>query len=115
LAPRIGQGIANGLVQVMDIIGNEVGQIAILGVVPHHFHRVQVRGIGRQPLDLEPIRMSFLQQADALAMRVQPVQHDDELAPQLPVQQDQEGDHLLKADVGLKDSKVQAQPPQAAC
>lgn len=99
----------------MDIIGNKVGQIAIFGMIPHHFHRVQVWGIGWQPLDLEPIRMGSLEQMNGLAMRAQPVQHDDKLVPQPPVQKGQEGDHLLGADVVLMDLKVQTQPPTPRC
>ena len=37
-----------------EVGGREVRQVAVLGVPPDVFHRVEVRGVGRQPLDDDP-------------------------------------------------------------
>jgi len=38
-----------------ETVGGEVRQIPVLGVAPDAFHRIEVWGIGRQPLDDDPL------------------------------------------------------------
>ncbi len=41
--------------QVQQVVRDIVRQVAILGMVPHMFHRIEVWGVRRQPLDPEAI------------------------------------------------------------
>ena len=54
-------GVINFGMQVFEIVGNKVGQVAVLGVIPALLDRIQFRGVRRQPLELEPIGMIFLE------------------------------------------------------
>ena len=44
--------LLGSLSQVLGIVGNEVGQVAPLGVVPELFNRIEFWSIGGEPLDL---------------------------------------------------------------
>ena len=90
----------DGMLKVVEVIRDEIGQVGVLGMIPNHFHRIKVRGIAGQPFDLEPIDPGFLQQAHCLAMDTVTIQHQDELAPQVAMDQVQKGDQVMKADLG---------------
>lgn len=47
--------------QLSDLVGDEVGQVAVLGLVPHVLDGIEFGGVGRQPLHLEPIAARLLQ------------------------------------------------------
>ena len=49
------QQMVEGVMQLCDVVGDEVGQVAVLGLVPHVLDRIEVRGVGGKPFDLEPI------------------------------------------------------------
>lgn len=40
------------LCQVIYVVGNTVGQLAVFAVVPNLFNRIQFRRISREPLDI---------------------------------------------------------------
>ena len=42
------------MLKCAEIVWGEIRQVPVLGVAPDAFHRVEVRGIGRQPLDDDP-------------------------------------------------------------
>lgn len=111
LVPRAGQRSGNGLMKIVHILRNEVGQIAVFGVVPNPLHRVEIRSIGRQPLDLEPVGMRRLQDPDRLAVGVQAVQNRHESAAQVVMEQRQESHDLFPTHVVPMDAKIQPQPP----
>ena len=54
------QGLGDRSFQVVEVVGDEVRQVGILGMVPALLDGVQFRGIRREPLELEPARMVFL-------------------------------------------------------
>jgi hypothetical protein len=95
--------------KILDVLRDEVGHVAVLGTIPHQFHRIQVGSIGRQPLDLKPVRVLSLHQSHRLAVGVVAVQHQDELAPQALVHQGQERHNFLKADVVVVDLEIESQ------
>jgi hypothetical protein len=97
------------LLEVIYVIRNEIGQVGIFGVIPNHIHWINVGGISRQPFDLKSVDISLLQQAHGLVMHTVTIQHQDGLAPQMPVNQAQRGHHVVKADVALLQLKVQTQ------
>ena len=47
----------NFVVEMINILGNEVGQIGIFGVVPALLDGIEFWGIGGKPFELEPIGM----------------------------------------------------------
>ena len=74
-------GLVDGPVQlqfqVQQIIRNTVGQVAILCMVPHMLHRIQIRGIRRQLFDPEPLVAE--QRPGGLAIDRPPIYHHDQL------------------------------------
>ncbi len=89
----------DGAIEVGYIVRDEVRQVSILAVIPHQFCWVEIRRICGQPFNLKPVRVFCLQQPHGFAMGAQAVQHQDELAPQVPAQKGDELDHFLKVDV----------------
>ena len=43
------------MLQCAEVVGSEVRQVSVLGVAPDAFHGVEVRGVGWQPLDDDPL------------------------------------------------------------
>lgn len=97
------------LLQMLDVIRNEVGQVGILGVVPNHLNGIEIRSIAGQPFHFQPRYVGFLEQAHGLAMRIVPIQDQDELAPQMAVDQVEKGDDVIEADVVLMQLEVHTQ------
>jgi len=60
---------ADGAVEVGQVVRDEVGQIRVLGVAADLLDRVEVRGVGRQPLRLDPVRPAFLEDAHRRVLR----------------------------------------------
>jgi len=78
-------GSDDRLLQMLDVIRNEVGQVGILGVVPNHLNGIEIWSIAGQSFHFQPRYVGFLEQAHGLAMRIVPIQDQDELAPQMAV------------------------------
>jgi len=93
------QRSGHGLMEVGHIGWDEVRQVPVLAIAPHPFCGVEIKRIRRQPLHLQPIRMAFQQHPHRLAVHTVAIQHQGELAPQVPSQRGEEVDHLLRADV----------------
>jgi len=89
---------------------NEVGQVAVFGVVPDLLHGVEFRGIRGQPFWFKPVRVSRAQHTDRLAMDVVAVEDQNELPPKVAAQQTEEPFHLFRSDVVGMDLKVGAEP-----
>jgi hypothetical protein len=64
------QRTMNGNIQVQQIVRDEVGQVTIFGVVPDMFDRVEFRGVGRKPFEVEPSRMNVGDLTSGAAMRI---------------------------------------------
>ena len=93
------QRSGHGLMEVGYIVWDEVRQVPVLAMAPRPFCGIEIRRIRRQPLHLQPIRMAFQQHPHRLAVHTGAIQHQEELAPQVPSQRGEEVDHLLRADV----------------
>ena len=50
----------DGVVEVVEVIGNEVGQGRVLGMTPEGFDWVEVWRVSRQPFDSQPRRATLL-------------------------------------------------------
>ena len=81
------------------MVGCVVRQITILGAAPHRLDRIEIRSISRQPLDGQPTRTLFSQQANRLAMHVETIQDDDQVFPQHAMKPTQELDDIGGHDV----------------
>jgi len=79
------------------------------GRCQNHLDRIEFGGVSRQRDYLKPIRVLILQQPDGLAMRTISIQHQDELAPQKPMDHRDEGYDLLVVDVLAANLEVEAQ------
>jgi hypothetical protein len=79
--------ITNDLAKVVQIIGNEVGQIRPLGVIPTLLRRVQLRRVRWQRLKGEPRRMVFLKIRRCCTMHVPAVPDHDHVTPVVAMQQ----------------------------
>ena len=70
----------DGGLKMADVIGNEVWQVRILGVVPALLYRIQFRSVCRQPLKLEPIGVMFLETCCRREMDAQAIPNQDHFA-----------------------------------
>lgn len=77
----------------------EVGQFVLFPVTPDVFHRIEFRGVGRQPLDREsaPLRADKLRDQPRPVLR-QPVPDHQKLARQVAQQMAKEIDDLGGVD-----------------
>jgi hypothetical protein len=100
---------AHDLAKFLDIIRDEVGQVTVLGVIPDHLDRVQIRGVAGKPLYLKPVYFGLSQEPNGLAVGTVAIHHHDELAAQVAVQQVEKGHNLLGGDVVVVHLEVQAQ------
>jgi len=97
--------------QLQNVAGHVVGQVGVLGMVPHMLHRVESRRVRRKPLESEsPAR---LKAAGRLAMHRPAVQHHDQGPSQMPLHVPQETLELLGGDISTLDAEVQPQPVSA--
>ena len=99
------------VVEIVDSVRNDVGQFGVFGVVPESFDRVQVRGLGQQPLEVEPGRMSFGELTGRAAIHVKAVSDDDDLAPDVLVQVSQEVEAIRRPQIVIPQSAEDAGSP----
>ena len=52
--PKGVQDVIQGVVQIVDVLGNDVRQGPVLGLIPNILHGIEVRRVRRKPFDLEP-------------------------------------------------------------
>ena len=82
---NVADGVDHGVVELVDVVGDEVGQGRILGMAPECFDRIEVGRVGGQPFDVEPSRSSLVQSTHGRAVDVEPIQHHDQRPPILSV------------------------------
>jgi len=103
------QRARDGHVQGEQVFGKEVGQIAIFGLIPDMFDGVEIGGICRKPLKLEPIRMGTRHRTSGAGMHVPTVPHQDGPTAQMTPEFPQKLQHLRRPDVLFVDGKEQPQ------
>jgi len=82
-----------------DMVGSEVGKSAVLQVCPDLLHRVEFRGVGREPFHM-PSRMLAEVMSDlVVAMRASQVPQQDERTGVVSPQMRQESKDLRATDV----------------
>ena len=90
-----------------DVLGRPVGQ-RVLGLCPDELIRVQLRGIGREPMHMEPL-VSVQKVVDADApVNGATIPEEQERPAHVLEEVAQESDHLHPRDVGAVEPEVQS-------
>jgi hypothetical protein len=105
---RITDRFDDGIVEMVDVVGDEVRQGGVFGVAPQRLDGVQVGSVGRQPFDRKPVRTTCPQTLDRRAMHAPTIEHDEERFAMLTVQGIEVAHHVLGADVVDVEAKRQA-------
>ena len=112
-APKTGTKL---VLDPVEIVGAEVGELAALDVTPHEFGRVQIRGVAGQALDREPRALrAQVRLHGATLMRRQAIpDQDDSTAAELPlevVQEVDEGQVVVAAGARLEEEPAAPEVP----
>lgn len=98
------------LPQMQSVVGDEVRQVRVLGVVPDLFVRVELRGVGGQPFDADSPTEAFLKPSSSRSMHG-PAIHDQDHRSAEPLQQGgDKGFKIVRDDVVIEDVEVEPQP-----
>ena len=93
-------GVAECSPEMREIEATHIAQLDPFEMCPEALNRVQLRGVGRQPLDLEPrsraMREEFLDEMTAVNRH--PIPEGPQAAGHLAQQVLQKGDHLTGSD-----------------
>jgi len=98
------------LMQFVDVIGDDIYQITVFGLVPYIFDRIKVRRIRGEPLDAKPWGTGLQQLADGGTMSRQAVAYEDDRTPQVEMDFSHESYKVRGSGVVVKEFIVQAQP-----
>ena len=72
--------LGNPVKEFVAIVGDAIGQVGVLGLIPHGFHRIEVRSIGRKPFHLQPACSLFLKLSHGRAMHAVAITDQDDRA-----------------------------------
>jgi len=74
------QSFAKCVAGLVHLVGTEVRQFATFDVAPNPFGGIQVRSVGREPLDLQPTALiAYELLHHSTAVRRQPIPNEDHL------------------------------------
>ncbi len=107
---NVADGGDHGVVEMVDVVGHEVGEGRVLGVTPKSLDRIQVGRISREPLDVEPCGAALVQLANRRPMDVEPIHYHDQRPPMQTVQPSQVPHHVASTYVAVLDDEVRANP-----
>jgi len=93
------------------IVGNIVGKIAILAVIPNLFNRIKFRGISRKPFNIDTHGKSLTQSSLCPAMNQPAVENKDNASRKVFQKQRYKCLKIIHPDVAVLNGKVQAQSP----
>lgn len=102
LVERFGDGV----VESVEVGRDEVGELRVLGMTPERLDRIEVRCIGREPFDVEPLRAALVQLANGRAMDVESVHHDHERTSVLATESAEIPHEVRRPDVALLHGEV---------
>jgi len=108
--PKGVQDVIQGVVQIVDVFGNNVGQRAVLGLVPNILHRIKVRRIRRKPFDLKPSGAAFEQSSCGGTMSRQTVPHQYDGSTQMLMDFAHEPNEICAPRVVIQQFVVHSQP-----
>ena len=103
------QETIEGLMQFVDIVGDDVGQIGVFGLVPHVFDGIKIRRVCWKPFYRKPLSAVRQQVPDGGAMGRQTVTHENERTSQVQVNLAQKPNKVRSSCVVVKEFVVQAE------
>ena len=77
------EGLVQNVVQVANVAGNPVDQVAVLGLVPDSFHGIEFGRVSREPFRSEPGAAASEQVSYGRAMRREAVAYEEQRPPQV--------------------------------
>ena len=99
-----------GLVQLVDVVGDDVGQISILGLVPYVLDGIDFGCVCREPFDLEPLSTLLRKLSNGGTMSRQTITDEDKRAAQVRMDFTQEANKFRCSSVVVKEFVIQAKP-----
>jgi hypothetical protein len=99
----------------MDVIGNNVCKVSVLGLVPYIFDWIEFRGICGKPVDMEPLRALVLKCPDSRPMSSQAVTNEDDRATQSLMNASQESDKILGTSIVVEQFVVEPHARRPWC
>jgi hypothetical protein len=104
-----------GLVQLIDVFGDDVGQFSIFGLVPNVLDGIEFGSVCRQPFDLEPWSTDLRKLPNGGTMRRQTIADEDKRTAQVRMDFLQEANKVGRSSVVVKEFVIQAQPGGPRC
>ena len=101
------QGAGHCLSEVVDRLGEEVGQRTILGRPPTLLDDVQLRRIRRQALHVYPCPRESTEQASGFLLSAEAVPDEEQRAPERPGEGLDKGKDLIAGDGGGGHRQIQ--------
>lgn len=96
--------------QIVDVLRNDVGQCAVLGLIPNVFHGIKVGRIRRKPFNLEPGGAAFEQSSCGGTVGRQSVPHQDDGSAQMLMDFAHEPNEIRSPRVVIQQFVVHPQP-----
>jgi hypothetical protein len=110
---NVADGLDHGVIELVDVVGDVVGQGRVFGVAPESLDRIEVGCISGQPLDVEPRCAALMQATDGRPMDVEPIQNDDQRSLVNPMQLPQVPHHVARPHVAVLHDEVGPNPPSS--
>jgi hypothetical protein len=113
--PKGAQDVIQGGVQIVDVLGNDVGQRTVLGLIPNILDGIKVRCVRRKPFDLEPSGAALKQSSCGGTMSRQSVPHEDDTSAQVLMNFAHEPNEIRGSCVVIQQFVVHPQPQRPRC
>jgi len=100
LTPHVADGRPHQRVEVVQVGGRHIRQITVLGIVPHLFNRIKIRGVTREALHVDPAGGPRQERLHERGPVDTPAFHDQLQVPaRMPSQVSHEADEIGGTDV----------------
>lgn len=99
----------NPILQMIEVVGDKVGQVGVLGVVPNLFDRIQFGGVRREKSHFYGLGKAFPQLSGGGFVNTGSIPDHDQVPPQTPMYFGDEVFHHGRLDVLGIDAEVNAQ------
>ena len=94
--------------EIIEVFGDPVGHVGILGLRPHELDRIKFRRIGRQPARLEPGAACSAQLSGGGTVSVQAVPDQQHGSPQVRMNMSKKSHQINRVAVVIQQLVVQA-------
>lgn len=96
--------------QIVNVLGNDVGQRAPFRLIPNILYRIEVGRVRRKPFDPEPSVAILKESSSRGAMGWQAVPHQNDGTPQMPVNVADKSNEVRAARIVIQELVIQSQP-----